>query len=475
MHDNLSIRLQSSKDGIAQEWFDQADAHRVNTDAAIFRALEQQYPDRHITVIPEYDCSLLAYAASGNALAIPDPDKNATIDGAFGWHIYRPAARRLDGDKGSLLEFVLFGKYKYAWRDSEFTLYIVDGRDGSAAYPQVRLQYVISASKAKSSTEELLLAAGSYNSQLHNQIWVFDQGRWQKDAGLYQSMMKARWEDVILDPQMKKDIQEDVNRFFESRNIYERLRVPWKRGIIYHGPPGNGKTISIKATMHTLFGRTPSVPTLYVKTLAGFMPPEYMLGEIFRKARAEAPCFLVLEDLDSIVRDNVRSFFLNEVDGLSPNDGILMIGSTNYLDRLDPGIAKRPSRFDRKYYFPKPNFDERVLYCQYWRRKLEGNNEGVDFPDRLCPAIAKITEKFSFAYLQEVFVAALLQIAGRSERDDDHIVESCIGEYFVEHGGGSDDDLEKLVLWKEIKKQVKALRDEMGDDDDEKGVLVEGK
>src|SRR6266480_5472516 len=77
-----------------------------------------------------------------------------------------------------------------------------------------------------------------------------------------------------------------------------------------------------------------------------FVPPEFELGEIFRKARQEAPCYLVFEDLDSLVTDRVRSYFLNEVDGLHSNDGILMVGSTNHLERLDPGIAKRPSRFD---------------------------------------------------------------------------------------------------------------------------------
>ena len=44
---------------------------------------------------------------------------------------------------------------------------------------------------------------------------------------------------------------------------------------------------------------------------------------IFSKARQEAPCYLVFEDLDSIVSDRVRSYFLNEVDGLNTNDGIL--------------------------------------------------------------------------------------------------------------------------------------------------------
>lgn len=42
--------------------------------------------------------------------------------------------------------------------------------------------------------------------------------------------------------------------------------------------------------------------------------------------------------------------------------GILMVATTNHLDELDPGLSKRPSRFDRKYLFPLPNQEERVLY-----------------------------------------------------------------------------------------------------------------
>lgn len=60
---------------------------------------------------------------------------------------------------------------------------------------------------------------------------------------------------------------------------------------------------------------------------------------VFSKAREFAPCYLVFEDLDTIITYDVRSYFLNEVDGLKSNDGIFMIGSTNHLDRLDPGIA----------------------------------------------------------------------------------------------------------------------------------------
>lgn len=127
-----------------------------------------------------------------------------------------------------------------------------------------------------------------------------------------------------------------------------------------------------------------------------------------------------------------------------------MVASTNHLDQLDPGLSSRPSRFDRKYLFPLPSAEERILYCNYWREKLK-SKPSIKFPKKLCVAIAGITQEFSFAYLKEAFVATLLAIAGhRSEKDG----ASDGGE---DEGG----DLDDFELWIEMKKQVKALRDDM--------------
>lgn len=167
--------------------------------------------------------------------------------------------------------------------------------------------------------------------------------------------------------------------------------------------------------MHQVSKRTsPTIETLYVKTFNSFSGPEYGIRQIFLKARQMAPCLLIFEDIDSLVSPSVRSYFLNEVDGLESNHGILMIGSTNHLERLDPGIAKRPSRFDRKYLFEVPTRDERVQYCDYWRNKLKDNKK-VDFPKELSVRVADITGDFSFAYMKEAFVAALLVIVAKKD------------------------------------------------------------
>ena len=81
--------------------------------------------------------------------------------------------------------------------------------------------------------------------------------------------------------------------------------------------------------MRSLAARSTPIPTLYIKSL-GKSGDADDIRCIFEKARGTGPCLLVLEDIDSLVRDEVKSFFLHEVDGLEGNDGIMIIGSTNH-------------------------------------------------------------------------------------------------------------------------------------------------
>ncbi|EXJ70486.1 uncharacterized protein A1O5_06555 [Cladophialophora psammophila CBS 110553] len=465
---------QEAAESVSGAFFRNATASRVDTDAVIFDTISNAHPGVPITIVPEFNCNLKAYAAAGHAsieiLEQSNIDPKIWPD-SLRWTLFLPPVKRMDGGNGIVAEEVFFESYIYEWGNLTFLVYFVDGRDGLLSYPQVRNQYILG---DKAAARTLVATVGRWESILHDEVWVFDKGYWQKDALLYRSIMKSRWEDVILDKDLKDDLIDTVQRFFDSREQYSHLGVPWKRGVIFYGPPGNGKTISIKATMHTLYSRDPPVPTLYVKSLVSFFPPEFSIDTIFQKARQEAPCYLVFEDLDSLVTDQVRSFFLNAVDGLSENDGIFMIGSTNHLDRLDPGIAKRPSRFDRKYLFDNPNFQQRVQYCKYWQKKLRDNEE-IEFPDEICPAAAKITDDFSFAYIQEAFVTALLEIARDTDRGgrggetatgkDEKMEElheqwdlleiDCEGRV---NASARDKDLDDYILWRKLKHQIELLR-----------------
>lgn len=219
--------------------------------------------------------------------------------------------------------------------------------------------------------------------------------------------------------------------------------------------------------MHTLSIRENPVVSLYVKALRD----TYDIGVVFRMARSMTPCLLILEDVDTMITEELRSYFFNEVDGLERNDGIMMLATTNHLDQLDGGLAKRPSRFDRKYNFPAPDREERIQYCDYWRGKLR-HNKKVEFPEELSPAVADITQDFTFAYLKEAFVASLLTIARQDEDRDD---EDKDGDWITSPGNddpgfhdkliNAEKDISNLPLWIEIQKQVKMLRDDMDSED----------
>jgi hypothetical protein len=323
-------------DSASRKYYTHSNAPRVSTETVVAQALKTQYPSLSLTITPFRTTPLLSYAASGHAESIPLSDKDVSPP-SLSSKSYIPPARRLDGDIGSLGEHLSFGKCLFKWRGKEFIIYLVDGRDGTGSYPQLMDFYVLSTDAQ--SADELILTVGRWADDLHEEVWVFDQGSWAKSTELYDSIRSATWSNVILDEDMKKTLINDHLSFFHARETYASLRVPWKRGVIYYGPPGNGKTISVKATMNMLYHQEPSIPTLYVRTLTSWMGPEASVKAIFAKARQFAPCYLVFEDLDTIVTDAVRSYFLNEVDGLGRNDGIFMVGSTNHLDRLDPGIS----------------------------------------------------------------------------------------------------------------------------------------
>ncbi|RMD41777.1 hypothetical protein DV735_g3347, partial [Chaetothyriales sp. CBS 134920] len=464
----------SADSRIAHSWFRNADGSRVNTDITLYRSLKVTYPDHEITIVPAGVANLRSYADhAGHDASIAEApqlsraESKQPIPPSLSWLIYSPPAKRLDGGGGKLSRKVFFESYRYRWSGHDFLVYYIDGRDGDESFPETQNQYIVSTAEEIPAVHELVLTVGKWMTELHDAVWVFERGYWQRDAGLYSSIQKANWDDIILDHELKEDLLATIQRFFSSREEYKKLRVPWKRGLIFHGPPGNGKTVSLKATMHTLYDREPPVPTLYVKSLVSYGGPEASISQIFARARREAPCFLIFEDLDSMITPAVRSFFLNAVDGLSENEGILMVGSTNHLDLLDPGLSKRPSRFDRKYLFPDPNKSQRVRYCEYWQRKLKDNKE-IEWPDILNAGFARIMDGFSFAYMQEAFVSALLELAGDGASDEAHGGSSSAEKWeLADVDMQSDDDdteLEKYLLYRKVKEQVDMLRREMSHD-----------
>lgn len=254
-------------------FFDHSEAKRVNTDDVMIRTLRKQYPNLELVISNQYSVDLLNFAAAGYAscTAVAEENGDENLPSSISYLFYLPPARRMDGGTGGLAERLTFGKFIYTWNSTEFIVYICTGSD-SLYPPGNRNAFILGPDRDRANL--LVLAAGRWMSDIHEQVWVFDQGFWQKDSELFRSFIKSSWDDVILDPSMKKAIIDDHNSFFDSRETYQGFQVPWKRGVIYYGPPGNGKTISVKATMRMLYERKPTVHTLYVRSLRSVSDPE---------------------------------------------------------------------------------------------------------------------------------------------------------------------------------------------------------
>ncbi|KAI0637987.1 P-loop containing nucleoside triphosphate hydrolase protein [Trametes polyzona] len=378
-------------------WVDQASAKFPEPSQFGARELRKLYPDHSVVGVNDYNINILGFPGAV-AQPISPPDLITTL-------IFIPLARRLSHVPGVLVDSISYGAFHLAWDKYDFILYIVRYPAGFGSQTQ---HYILHKGPEEPS-RALLLAAGAWADQLHQEILVFDNGFWSKSSSLWTEVQKANWEDVILKEEFKTALKKDIYGFFDSEDLYKSLAIPWKRGLIMYGPPGNGKTISMKAVMKDCDAR--GYAPLYVKSFRSWRGEEGSMSEVFSKARQMAPCVVILEDLDALINEGNRSFFLNQLDGLEGNDGLLIIGSTNHFDRLDPALNNRPSRFDRKYLFDDPDEEERKLYVQYWQNKLHKNKD-ITFPDTLVKEVAAETDGFSFAYLKEAFVSSLVLLAG---------------------------------------------------------------
>jgi transitional endoplasmic reticulum ATPase len=436
---------------------------RVNSEVALQAALRDVHRPDHVTWVKAENCDILGFAEAGHAKArISDGDDTYTLI-----RKYQIPARSLDDPEGSVDDRVLFAQWEYEWHGRSVTCYKFRWVDKAWA-PREYYAFVTDTSNVVANhctyTEDLMKACGAWTQELHDEVYVYEDGDWEKNKTLFKAVSKSSWDDVIIDPAMKKDIIKDVESFFGSRSTYSQYNISWKRGIILHGPPGCGKTISIKALMNSV--RQRKVANLYVKSFkaSGCQTDQASIRQIFIKARAVAPALLIFEDLDSLVTDELRSFFLNEVDGVEDNSGILIIGSTNHLDRLDTSITRRPSRFDRKFHFKAPSEAERKLYCEYWQQKLQ-SNEDVDFTDEICQVVAEATKGFTFAYLKELFVQTLLMHITGHEDDTGEL--SSVDQGTSETNGTDTPSssvstgLEENRFYQTLHRRIKALTEDL--------------
>jgi mitochondrial chaperone BCS1 len=198
---------------------------------------------------------------------------------------------------------------------------------------------------------------------------------------------------VILDRTQADELRADMTEFLASRNWYRAIGVPYRRGYLLYGPPGNGKTSVVKALAGELN------MSIYLMMLSDRDMNDSRINELLAKVPEKS--ILLLEDIDCAFiqrkknsnKDGVTfSGLLNALDGVASAEGRIIVMTTNYIERLDPALI-RPGRADVKLAFENATADQaRRLFERFFP---DYAHRTADFADAIED------RQFSMATLQD--------------------------------------------------------------------------
>lgn len=218
-------------------------------------------------------------------------------------------------------------------------------------------------------------------------------------------------------------VKKEISSFFSPKNeeMYKKLKIPYKRGIILHGDPGNGKSAMIRE----LIRNGPDVAKIRLNSSISNIP--YVLGSVINALNGKK-AIIFMEDLDSMIDEDNRSEFLNILDGSDINSGILIIGTTNYPERIDSGFIERPGRFDSMHKIENPTedtrrlfFESRNLYDLFSGYKITNNTEKEV---ELVKLFVDNSAELPMASLKEIITSASYMLLENNDKTvEDAVIE----------------------------------------------------
>lgn len=197
----------------------------------------------------------------------------------------------------------------------------------------------------------------------------------QKAQLVGEKVSNIHFSDIIGQDEVIQDIQH-VIKVMQDKNKYTQFNVRLPKGILLIGPPGTGKTMIAKALANEAHMNFFSVnSSALIDRFVGMGAKN--IRETFEAAKKHTPCIIFLDEIDAIGgsrmsgADNSEhrqtlNALLQELDGFSGSENILVIGATNCYEYLDKALV-RAGRFDRKIIINPPrDSDTRLALLKHY-------------------------------------------------------------------------------------------------------------
>jgi len=237
-------------------------------------------------------------------------------------------------------------------------------------------------------------------------------------------------DEVILPPATLALLERNVLQFVKQRPRLLELGQSGRKGLLFFGSPGNGKTHTIHYLINELVGHT----TLLVSGEQVAALAEYMA-----LARLLAPSIVVLEDVDLIARERTQAGspcqesllnkLLNEMDGLKPDAEILFVLTTNRPEALEEALSARPGRIDQAIEFPPPDAQGRGKLARLY-------SQAVQISDEIIEGLVERTDGVSAAFIKELMRRTLQNYVakGSAATVEFEDVENALDELVLSSG-----------------------------------------